>query len=95
LEQGDVVKAATGAYAPGFWRTSLYVLVLSYVDELPEELLLDELVAVPPVELLVEFSTGDIVLTLEFEFLLLFCEFALEVLLLVDPLEETFWFDVF
>jgi hypothetical protein len=30
LEQGEVVNAAVGAKAPGFWRTSLYVLWLLY-----------------------------------------------------------------
>ena len=62
-------------------------------EELP--LLLFVAVAFPPVAEFVEFSVGDSALTLEFELVLLLCEVEFELLLLDEPLVETFWFDVF
>jgi hypothetical protein len=61
------------------------------VDEPP--VALDELVAVPPVD--VSIGDIDMVLVLEFELLLLLCEVAFDLLLLEEPLDEVFWLDVF
>jgi hypothetical protein len=94
------VNAAVGAYAPGFWRTSLYdseydvVLPLLLFVAFPPDTLFVELTEefeVPPDAV----SVGASVFTFEFELLLLPELFTLELLLLIDPLEETFWFDVF
>jgi hypothetical protein len=55
----------------------------------------EELLAVPPEAEFVELSVGETLLVLELEFALLLCELAFELLLLDEPLDETFWFDVF
>jgi hypothetical protein len=91
--QGLVAGGATAsAVATGIFAASTVVL-LSYVDVFPVELFVA--VDVPPCAEFVEFNTGETLLVLEFEFALLLCEFAFELLLLVEPLDEEFWFDVF
>lgn len=87
--QGLVAGGATAsAVATGIFDASTVVL-LSYVDTFP--LLLFEELDVPPVA----FAVGEAESVLEFEFALLLCELEFELLLLDEPLDEEFWFDVF